>query len=272
MQPHELIALADGAEVARWVAARLLEASTGTLGLATGRTMEPIYAELVRLWSELDGTEQAHRRQCWRSFNLDEYVGLSELNPQSFASFMVRHLREPLGLDPRQVRLPNGGASSAGLEAQRYADELAAAGGVGLQLLGLGLNGHVGFNEPPCSRDSPCRLVELSGATRQQNAAAFGGDPRAVPPWAITLGMAEILAADQVLLVVTGAAKAGILQQLLSSAPTQLLPASWLGLHPLVTLVADQAALNTSLGCNRPPSTARAMPAKLPSAPTTTTA
>ena len=124
----------------------------------------------------------------------------------------------------------------------RYRQQLASAGGIGLQLLGLGLNGHVGFNEPPCPVDAPCRCLELSDTTRRQNASAFGGNPEAVPRRAITLGLAEILAAQRLVLVVTGAAKAAILGRLIASAPSADLPASWLRSHPNLELVVDRAA------------------------------
>ena len=109
-------------------------------------------------------------------------------------------------------------------------------------MLGLGLNGHIGFNEPPCGAEARSRCVNLSVSTRTQNAGAFGGSPQAVPEQAITLGLAEILAARQILLVVTGAAKAAVLQRLLQDPPGPQLPASWLQLHPAVTLIVDRAA------------------------------
>jgi glucosamine-6-phosphate deaminase len=138
--------------------------------------------------------------------------------------------------------LPDGLASDPELEACRYGAALAAAGGIGLQLLGLGLNGHIGFNEPPCGAESRSRCVTLSASTRAQNAGAFGGSPQAVPQRAMTLGLAEILAAREILLVVTGAAKAPVLQRLLQDPPGPQLPASWLQLHPTVTLIVDRAA------------------------------
>jgi len=101
----------------------------------------------------------------------------------------------------------------------------------------------VGFNEPPCPATARCRVVALSDATRRQNAGAFGGDPAAVPQLAITLGMAEILAAERILLVVTGAAKAAILRRCLREPPGPDRPASWLQQHPDVTVIADEAAL-----------------------------
>ena len=241
------MACADGAAVAEHVAALLLrdrlQWPDQPLGLATGRTMEPVYGVLVQAVHALPRAEQQRLRERWLSFNLDAYVGLAPSDPESFAAFMARHLQQPLALGMDQVRLPAGLAADPGAEAQRYASDLARCGGLGLQLLGLGLNGHVGFNEPPCPATAPCRCVELSSTTREQNAAAFGGDAQAVPERAITLGLAEILAAQRLLLVVTGAAKAGILARLLAEEPSPELPASWLKRHPQLTLVADQAAL-----------------------------
>jgi glucosamine-6-phosphate deaminase len=243
----EVIELPDTAAVAERVAARLLSARRRhpgrPLGLATGRTMLPVYAEMARLLALLPAEEQERLRRSWLSFSLDEYVGLAPSDPRSFHGVIQAHLIGPLGLDPAGVRLPAGLTADPVAEAQRYAADLAAAGGIGLQVLGLGLNGHVGFNEPPCGPEAACRCVELSDVTRFQNAEAFGGDPRAVPTRAITLGLAEILAADRILLVVTGAAKAPVLRRVLESPPTPDIPASWLQRHPAVSVIADGPAL-----------------------------
>jgi glucosamine-6-phosphate deaminase len=238
--------LIDAAAVAEAVAARLLQARQDhpdlPLGLATGRTMEPVYGALVRRVQALPQPKQQVLRRRWCSFNLDEYVGLGPEDPGSFAAVMERQLGAPLGLERHRLQLPDGLASDPALEANRYGDAVAAAGGLGLQLLGLGLNGHIGFNEPPCGAESRSRCVTLSASTRVQNAGAFGGGPEAVPERAITLGLAEILAARQILLVVTGAAKSAVLQRLLQDPPGPQLPASWLQLHPAVTLIVDRAA------------------------------
>lgn len=215
------------------------------LGLATGRTMEPLYAALVAQWRRAPEAERRSVRRSWLSFNLDEYVGLVPGDGRSFATFMQERLGGPLGLKPSQVRLPDGLAVDPAAEAGRYGASVAAAGGIGLQVLGLGLNGHVGFNEPPCPADAPCRCVALSAMTREQNAGAFGGDLGAVPTRAISLGLAEILAAREIVLVVTGSAKAAVLRRLLEEPPSALLPASWLRGHPAVTVLADQAALSS---------------------------
>jgi len=237
--------------VAEHVAAELLEAglagSGWPLGLATGRTMEPVYAALGRRVAALPAQQQRRLRQQWLSFNLDDYVGLASDDPASFRGVMERHLVQPLQLPPSQVRLPESWAADPDAEALRYRAALEVAGGIGLQLLGLGLNGHVGFNEPPCAADSRCRCLRLSAATRQQNAAAFGGDPEAVPARAITLGMADILAARRILLVVTGAAKAAILRAVLHQSPAEDLPASWLQGHASVEVIADRAALELAV-------------------------
>ncbi|MFZ0408672.1 MAG: glucosamine-6-phosphate deaminase [Cyanobium sp.] len=243
----ELIELADPSAVAEHVAALLLHERRRRpelpLGLATGRTMDPIYLALARQLGQLPFAEGERLRERWLSFNLDEYVGLAAADPRSFHAAMAERLVLPLGLDPERVRLPDGAAADPDGEADRYRLELEAAGGVGLQVLGLGLNGHVGFNEPPCDADVRCRCVSLSASTRAANAPAFGGDPDAVPPRAITLGLGEILAARSILLVVTGAAKAGVLRWILQGPATSELPASWLHRHRRVLVVADRAAL-----------------------------
>lgn len=240
------IGLADGEAVAELVAVLLLQERLQRperpLGLATGRTMEPVFRALARGVERLPEAERHRLRRQWLSFNLDEYVGLGPADPRSFAAAMARGLVGPLGLDTRRVLLPDGLAPDPAAEARRYGAALAGSGGIGLQLLGLGLNGHVGFNEPPCGPEAPCRCLTLSAATRRQNAAAFGGNAAAVPERAITLGLAEIFTAERIVLVVTGAAKAEVLHRALQAPPTAELPASWLQLHPAVTLIADEAA------------------------------
>jgi glucosamine-6-phosphate deaminase len=246
----ELLALPSAEAVAHQAAQALLEACLEQprrpLGLATGRTMQPVYAALAALVRERPTQEQEALRHHWCSFNLDEYLGLGPGSVGSFATEMGHLLCQPLGIDPQRVQLPNGLAADSAAEARRYSQALRQAGGVGLQLLGLGLNGHVGFNEPPCGPDSQARCVELSASTRQANASAFGGDPERVPPRAITLGLAEILQADHIVLVVTGAAKAPVLRRLMQCPPSADLPASWLHGHPSVCLLADPAALDSA--------------------------
>ncbi len=237
----------DGEQLSEAVADVLLDhlflPQSLPLGLATGRTMVTVYAALRRRLAALAPAERARLLAGWRSFNLDAYVGLPRHDPRSFAAEMEARLIAPLGLSPEQVALPDGLAADPQAEASRYSAALEAAGGVGLQLLGLGNNGHVGFNEPPCEASQRCHVVELDAATRAQNAPAFGGDPEAVPRRAITLGLAEILAAQRILLVVSGASKGPILRRLLEEPPNAQLPASWLQQHPRLRLMVDRAAL-----------------------------
>jgi len=242
--PEVLEVLPDAAAVAERVAGLLLAALERgqTLGLATGRTMEPVYAALRRQLHACPLAQRQRLLRGWRSFNLDEYVGLAAGDAGAFATEMALALEGPLALAAGCLQLPDGRAADPQLEARRYGEAVAAAGGIGLQLLGLGANGHVGFNEPPCPAQARCRCLQLSAATRHQNAGAFGGDPAAVPERAITLGIAEILAAEQLLLVVTGAAKAEILRRSLQEPPDPQVPASWLQHHPQLRVVADAAA------------------------------
>lgn len=239
---------AAASHVARELLAHALVPEPRPLGLATGSTMVPVYSALVEAARRLPDEQRQHLRRHWLSYNLDEYLGLGRTHPGSFAAFMHSRLTEPLGLDPASVRLPDGLAPDPLAEAARYAAEIGASGGIGLQLLGLGVNGHVGFNEPPCAATSRCRPVRLSAATRRHNAGAFAADPAAVPERAITLGLAEILAADRILLVVSGAAKADVLGRLLRQQPSPELPASWLQGHPAVAVIADRAALGGVAG------------------------
>lgn len=222
---------------------RLSESHPRPLGLATGRTMEPLYGALVARLLRWPQAQLDHLRRHWLSFNLDDYVGLRAGDPSGYGAYMQKHLGQPLGLGPQALRLPEPDVADPVAAAQAYQQCLAAAGGVGLQLLGLGSNGHVGFNEPPCGPQMGCRVVQLSAATRAQNAGLFGGDPQRVPQAAITLGLKEILEATEIHLVVTGSSKAAILQKLLREGPSEQLPASWLRHHSRVWLWVDQAAM-----------------------------
>ncbi len=209
----------------------------GVLGLATGRTTERIYAALLAIHAirPLDLSRFA-------SFNLDEYVGLPPEDPRSYRAFMARHLARPLDLPPGRVRLPDGMAADPDEEGARYERRIAEAGGIELQLLGLGATGHIGFNEPLSAFRSRTRAVTLAPLTRRQNAAMFGGDPAAVPARAITMGIATILEARRILLVVTGASKAAILAQAIEGPLTAMISGSALQAHADCLVLTDEAA------------------------------
>jgi glucosamine-6-phosphate deaminase len=208
------------------------------LGLATGRTMELVYAHLVRLHREkgLDFSS------C-RTFNLDEYVGLPPSHPGSYHHYMAERLFRPVTLLPEQVALPDGMVADLTEECQRYEALIEQAGGIDLLLLGLGRTGHIGFNEPPAAFDARTHEARLLPLTRKQNADRFGGNARAVPPTALTMGIGTILEARRCLLLVTGVKKAAILAQVLEGPVTPLVPGSALQRHPDCQVVVDEAAM-----------------------------
>jgi glucosamine-6-phosphate deaminase len=217
------------------------------LGLATGRTMEGVYHHLVRFHRE-EGLDFTH---C-RTFNLDEYLGIPADHPGSYHHYMHDYLFNHVNLQAQNIHLPNGMTLDSPEECRAYERKIQEAGGLDLQLLGLGLTGHIGFNEPPaqfCSRTHECLLDER---TRLQNAPYFVEGLAGVPTRAITMGIATILEARRCLLLVTGANKADILECALKGAVSTQVPGSILQTHPCCTLVADQAACATDSAQTRP--------------------
>lgn len=222
--------------VARRIANRVRAHPRSVLGLATGRTMEPVYARLVR-WHQREGLSL--RDVC--SFNLDEYVGAAPDAEWSMRAFLFRHLVLPTDLPPSRVDLPDGSAPDVFAEACRYEARLRAAGGVDLQLLGLGANGHLGFNEPGSSLGGRARVAVLAQETLDANRDVLpqGGErPRA----AITLGLGTILSARTCLLLAMGSEKAAAAAAMLEGPVSSRLPASVLQLHPDAVVVLDAAA------------------------------
>ncbi|CAA9541513.1 MAG: Glucosamine-6-phosphate deaminase [uncultured Thermomicrobiales bacterium] len=178
-----------------------------------------------------------------RVFQLDEYLGLGHGDDRSLYGWMARAFLHPLGIPERNaVRLPSG-AVDPDAACRAYDAAVRDAGGFDLAILGLGPNGHLGFNEPPSDRAAPTRVVTLSPESVASNAAYWGGDPARVPRQALTAGMDLLLAARHTLLLVSGAPKRAILRRALDGPPTADVPASWLHLAPKVTVVADRAAL-----------------------------
>lgn len=208
----------------------------GVLGLATGGTMEPLYAELVSRHRE--GRLSFARA---KSFNLDEYVGLAPSHPQSYHSYMDQHLFGHVDFAPGATALPDGSAPDPHAEADAYEARIVAAGGIDLQLLGIGRNGHIGFNEPTSSLCSRTRVKTLTESTRAANARFFG--PGEEPPtYAITMGLASILDAREVLLLAFGKEKAPAVRAAIEGPVSAFTPASVLQMHRHATLILDQAA------------------------------
>ncbi|MFW2542945.1 glucosamine-6-phosphate deaminase [Primorskyibacter sp. 2E107] len=217
----------------RLIEKRLRDKPDLVLGLATGRTMEAVYAGLVA-----SGVSFA---RC-RTFNLDEYIGLPATNPNSYAHYMHTHLFSKVDIDPANTHLPYGMAPDLKLAAREYEDRIAAAGGIDLQLLGIGQAGHIGFNEPLSALMSRTRDKSLTPATRQQNAGMFGGDAQAVPSRALTMGVGTILEARELLLLACGAAKAGVIASAVEGPLTSRVSASAIQLHPSCKVVLDDDA------------------------------
>lgn len=224
---------AAAARAAGIVAEAVASRPAAVLGLATGETMRPLYAALVAM-------QRAGRIDLAgvTTFNLDEYVGVSPGHPASFHAFMRAELFDHVPL--AATHLPRGDAPDPVAEAARYEAAIAAAGGIDLQVLGIGRNGHLAFNEPTSSLGSRTRIKTLTVATRTANAPAF--EPGAVPRQAITMGIATILDARACLLLATGTAKAEAVAATVEGPLGAHCPATALQLHPAATVVLDPAA------------------------------
>lgn len=221
---------------ARVIAADLRARPGLVLGLATGRTMESVYANLVRLHRD----EQLDFSQC-RTFNLDEYVGLPASHPDSYRHYMNEHLFSKVNIAPANTHLPDGVAGDLEAECKKYEWLIVQCGGIGLQLLGIGRDGHMGFNEPLSAFRSRTRLKALSPVTRAENAPQFSR-PADVPHRAITMGVATILDAKRCVLLATGADKAEIVAQAVEGPMTSMISASALQMHPRCVVILDEAA------------------------------
>jgi glucosamine-6-phosphate deaminase len=236
-----VVILADARAVARELAQRIGNALRDrpdlVLGLPTGRTPLMLYEELVAL----------HRRgeaDFGRAitFNLDEFLGLPGGDPASYRSFMRRYLFDHVNADPTRTNFLDGAAADPQQECERYEREIDRAGGIDLQILGIGTNGHIGFNEPAPELEARTHRVTLKPETRRSNAALFGGDAAKVPVEALSMGMGTILQARCAVLIATGRAKARCVERLVLGPITTLLPASFLQLHRNADIYLDEDA------------------------------
>jgi glucosamine-6-phosphate deaminase len=217
---------------------------TLVLGLPTGRTPLPFYSELVRLTRE----QRANWSQI-RTFNIDEFVGLGAGDPGSYHTFMRERLFDGLGVSPARVEFLDGRAADLDGECARFEAALARAGGMDLLVLGIGANGHIGFNEPADALIARTHRVTLDDRTRAANALWFGGDASRVPREALTMGMGTILSARSIVLIATGPAKSDVVRKMLEGGVTTRLPASFLQLHPHVTVLLDDFVAEGLDGC-----------------------
>jgi len=217
------------------VASLLTRRPDAVLGLPTGATPRPLYAELVRR-HRAEGLSFARAT----TFNLDEYVGVAPHHPGSFRRYMEEALFRHVDLPRERAHVPDGLAADVPAACAAYEAAIAAAGGLDLALLGLGGDGHIAFNEPTSSLASRTRIKTLSAASRTANQAAFGKDP--VPGHVVTMGIATILDARACLLLAYGAGKARALAAMAEGPVTAMVPASALQLHAHVTVLCDEAA------------------------------
>ena len=219
------------------VASTLREKVDAVLGLASGRTPVDGYAEMQRLHAagQMDWSRAS-------TFNLDEFARIDGAHPGSFRTFMDDHLFAGVNLRPERIHFLDGAAADLDAECERYEAAIAEAGGIDLQILGIGSNGHIGFNEP--GDDLPVRThrVRLMESTRRDNAALFGHDPSKVPREALSMGIGTILHARRIVLVATGAKKAECIRQSVNGRITTRVPASMLQVHPDVEMLLDEEA------------------------------
>lgn len=220
-------------EVAARIIARLLrDKPDAVLGLATGSTPLSLYQTLISMnldWSRVT------------TFNLDEYIGLPREHPQSYHSFMWENLFQHVNIKQENVHIPDGNATDIPKTCQEYEDQIRAAGGIDLQVLGIGTDGHIGFNEPTSSLASRTRIKTLTQQTCKDNARFFGSE-KDVPHHVITMGIGTIMEARQNLLLAFGPNKARAIAEAVEGPVTSLNPASVLQMHPTVKVCLDEPA------------------------------
>lgn len=219
---------------AKIIAKKVREKPNAVLGLATGRTPERLYRELVRMHREedLDFSQVT-------TFNLDEYVGLPPDHDQSYRYFMNEHLFRHINIDLANTHVPNGVADDLHSECRDYEKRIAAVGGIDVQLLGLGRNGHIGFNEPTGSLRSRTWIKILSEQTLNDNAAVFG-NRESMPRHAVTMGVGTIMEAKQIVLLAFGPAKVRAVMDMIEGPLAAVCPGSILQQHPRATVVLDE--------------------------------
>lgn len=218
------------------IAGAVREKPSCVLGLATGTTPIGLYAELVRMHRD-EGLSFADVT----TFNLDEYVGLEGTHPQSYRWFMRHHLFDHVDIDLARTHTPDVACPDEAEASRAYEKAIEDAGGVDLQLLGIGQNGHIGFNEPADDFPKATHTVTLTPSTREANSRLFASLDE-VPRQARTMGIGTIMRARRILLVANGSAKAAIVRDALEGPVTPRVPASILQFHPDVTVVCDAEA------------------------------
>ena len=232
-----------GQAAALLIAAQILNKPESVIGLATGSTPLKTYQELVRLtgsgilnWSRVT------------AFNLDEYLGLPAEHEQSYRFFMMKHLFSKINLEAGSIHIPNGMAEDPDAECLSYERQIREHGGIDLQLLGLGHNGHIGFNEPDATFTTMTHAVSLTEETIQANARFFSS-PAQVPQKALSMGIGTIMQAQNIVMLVTGPAKARAVRNMICGPVDPRCPGSVLQLHAAVTVLLDRPAATALNHC-----------------------
>jgi glucosamine-6-phosphate deaminase len=207
------------------------------LGLPTGKTPVGFYHELASMAASSHADFSGAR-----TFNLDEFFGIPPDHPGSYRRFMEHHLFSRVNLRPENIHFLDGSATDSTAECLRYEAAIEEVGGIDIQILGIGTNGHIGFNEPASELQARTHRVTLRPETRRSNAALFGGNAHDVPAEALSMGMATILQARAIVLLATGRTKAGCIDRLVNGPITTALPASFLQVHHCVDIMVDEAA------------------------------
>lgn len=236
----EIVIQADSAAASRsaadFVAALVRRKPEAVLGLATGSTPVALYRELIRQHRE-DGLDFSN---C-TTFNLDEYIGLGAGHNASYRHYMQEKLFGQINVRPERTHLPDGLSGDIPAQCAAYEKQITRAGGIDVQILGIGTDGHIGFNEPTSSLASRTRIKTLTERTRRDNAPYFPS-PDAVPHHVITMGIGTIMEARAIVLLAFGEAKAAAVAAMVEGPVTAMLPASALQYHPVVKIVLDEPA------------------------------
>ena len=233
IQPsHQLAVIAS--EIIRDV---LLKKPNLVLGLATGSTPIGLYKALVRMHKE-DGLDFSRVT----TFNLDEYVNISREHPQSYHTFMAKHFFDHVNISVENQHIPQNTAKNHETFCARYEEAIERVGGIDIQVLGIGTDGHIGFNEVGSSLASRTRIVTLTESTLVANAIHFGGDVSTVPEMAITMGIGTIMKVKQCLLLACGTSKSEAIAKAIEGPITVMMPASALQMHPNTVVLIDEAA------------------------------
>jgi len=228
-----------GAEV---VAEVLKSKKNPVLGLATGSTPVKMYSELIKMnkAGKLDFSKV-------RTFNLDEYVGLAETHDQSYRYFMNKNLFDQVNIDKKNTNVPDGLAKDIAAACEKYEKKIVAWGGIDIQVLGIGSNGHIAFNEPLSGMNTRTRKVSLTEGTIQDNARFFAKKSD-VPTFAVSMGNGTILEARKIVLLANGKNKAAVVAHMIEGAISHMVPASFLQTHADVVVVLDKDAASMLKG------------------------